>query len=260
MKLAYLFKELERFSIDNSPAILTAIGVVGTLSTAYLTGKASYKANELMEDEAERRMIAGMEDEPWPTKEKVELVWKLYLPAAGSMVITLSAIIGANRISSRRAAGLAAAYSLSERAFSEYKEKVVEKVGEKKEQSYRDEVARDRLEKNPVNDNTVLITDNGEVLCYDHFTGRYFKSSMEALKSAENEVNSLILNQGYASVSDLYDILGLPVTSFSDEVGWNTDRMLKMVYSTVLSPDGRPCISIDFDLHPHRKYSHFAGE
>lgn len=250
MALMRYIKNLEKFTIDNSPAILTGIGVAGTVTTAFLVGKATFKAADILN---ERQIKPDL-------RESVELVWTCYIPPAVTGSLTIAAIVGANHISSRRAAGLAAAYSISEKAFVEYREKVVEKFGEKKEQMVRDEIAQDRVDRFPPNDNTVVIVDDQGVLCYDHFSGRYFKSSMEALRSAENEINHMILQDGYASVSDLYYILGLPVTSFSEEVGWNTDRMLKMVYSTTMSPDNRPCISIDFDLHPNRKYSHFAGE
>lgn len=251
MSFAIFLKRLEKLTIDNSPAILTALGVTGTLTTAYLTGKATLRAADLIEHELPRNH---------EFKDEVKLVWKIYIPPATSAAFTIGAIIGANRISNRRAAAIATAYSISERAFSEYKEKVIEKVGEKKERAFRDELAQDRVDANPPTDNTVIITDNGDVLCYDQFTGRYFKSSMEALKRAENEINHQIIHDGYASVSDLYYILGLPITAFSDEVGWNQDRMLEIVYSTTLSPDNKPCIAIDFDLHPTRKFSHFAGE
>lgn len=251
MSFAIFLKRLEKLTIDNSPAILTALGVTGTLTTAYLTGKATLRAADLIEHELPRNH---------EFKDEVKLVWKIYIPPATSAAFTICAIIGANRISNRRAAAIATAYSISERAFSEYKEKVIEKVGEKKERAFRDELAQDRVDANPPTDNTVIITDNGDVLCYDQFTGRYFKSSMEALKRAENEINHQIIHDGYASVSDLYYILGLPITAFSDEVGWNQDRMLEIVYSTTLSPDNKPCIAIDFDLHPTRKFSHFAGE
>jgi len=257
MDIGRFLKRAEKLTIDNSPALLTAFGIVGTLSTAYLTGKATIKAVRLHDEELSRTR----ETEPLPEfKDVVKLVWKFYIPPAITGVFTIVSIVGANHINSRRATAMAAAYSISERVFSEYKEKVVEKLGEKKEQTIRDEVAQDRVLKNPVNDNTVIITDKGEVLCYDHFTGRYFKSSMESLKQAENDINYQILHDGYASVSDLYYQLGLPATSFSEEVGWNQDRLLKLIFSTVMSEDGRPCISIDFDLHPNRKYAHFAGE
>lgn len=259
LNLAQTLRRLEKLTIDNSPEILTAIGVTGTVATAYLTGKASIKAVVLVRAEQERidRQTQGYVLE---RKDFIKLSWKLYIPAVTTGAFTIAAIIGANHVNTRRATAMAAAYSITERAFSEYKDKVVEKIGEQKERSYRDEIAQDRVTRDPVSERTVVITDGGDVLCYEHFTGRYFKSSMEALKKAQNDINYQILNQGYASVGDLFDLIGLAPTSYSEEVGWNTDRMLDMVFSTTMSDDGRPCIAIDFDLSPNRKYSHFAGE
>jgi hypothetical protein len=258
MNLVHILKRAEKLAVDNSPAILTAFGIAGVVSTAVLAGKASIKAFMLYEDNL--TFAEAHQETPPETKDVIRLVWKLYIPAASSGLLTIAAIVGSNHVSTRRATAMAAVYSISEKAFVEYKDKVVERLGEKKEQSFRDEIAQDRVKNNPVNENTVIITDGGEVLCYDHFTGRYFKSSMEAIKKAQNDINYQILHDGYASVSDLFDILGLPVTSYSEEVGWNQDRMLDIAFSTVLSEDNRPCISIDFDLSPNRKFSHFADE
>lgn len=260
MSFVSLLKRVEKVTIDNSPAILTAFGIVGTIATAYLTGKATFKAAEIIEKEHWDRNRHTDHFVPMDMKERTKVVWKLYIPPAVSAAFTVTAIFGANHISSRRATAMATAFSISERAFSEYKEKVIEKIGEKKERDYRDEIAQDRVNKNPPDDRQVIITGDGDVLCYDHFTGRYFTSNMEALRKAENEINHLILSQGYASVSDFYHEIGLPPTAFSEEVGWNTNKLLELVFSTTMSPDGRPCIAIDFDLHPNRKYAHFAGE
>lgn len=263
MDLARLLKRFEKFTIDNSPSILAAFGATGTLTTAYLTGKATLRAAEVVKREQERINPSHRDDYDelvMTNQDVVKLVWKLYIPAAASATVTIAAIIGSSQISNRRATAMAAAFSALDQGFSEYKEKIVEKIGETKERAYRDEIAQDRVTKNPPNENVVIITDDGDVLCYDHFTGRYFKSSMEKLKQAENEINHTILHQDYASVSDFYDLIGLPATSYSEEVGWNHDRLLELVFSTVMSTDNRPCIAIDFDVLPYRKYSHFAGE
>lgn len=252
MNMTGFARRFEKTVIDNSPTILTAVGVVGTVTTALLTGRATAKALLLVMDE-EREQDRALQD-----KEIIQLVWKEYIPPVTIGTFTIVSIIGANHISGRRATAVAAAYSLSERAFAEYKEKVIERVGKKKERSFRDEIAQDRVNNDPPKDGQVIITGNGDVLCYDHFTGRYFQSSMEALRKAENDINFMILHDGYACVSDFYDLLELPATSFSEEVGWNYNRKFQLVYSTVMSPDNRPCIAIDFDLHPNRKYAHFA--
>lgn len=254
MDFVRVLKRIEKLTIDNSPAILTALGVTGTLTTAYLTGKASIKATLLLQEIHEEQPNVALEP-----KDVVKQTWRLYIPPATSAALTIAAIVCANRVSTRRATAMAAAYSISEKAFSEYKDKVVERIGDKKEQAIRDDVAQDRMSRDPVDNKTVIITAHGDVLCYDKFTGRYFKSSMEALRQAENEMNHIILHQGYASLSDFYHEVGLPSTSISEELGWNTDQLLHLQFSTVMSDDGRPCIALDFDLHPTRNFDKFGG-
>jgi len=257
MTLITVAKRVERLVSDNSPIILTAIGVSGTLVTAFLTGKASIKAFDILNEEFSHleKILSDEEFEKiYTLRYQFNHVWKLYIPAAGMAAITISAIIGANRVGTRRAAALASVYSLSEKAFAEYKDKVVEKMGANKELALRDELAQDRVSRNPASEREVIITGNGEVLCYEAFTGRYFNSSMETLKKAQNDTNYQVLNSMYASLSDFYSKISLPTTSYSDEVGWNSDKMLELHFSTTLSEDGRPCISVGFLVAPVRDF------
>lgn len=247
-----LLKQIGKLVIDNSPAILTAIGVTGTIATTILTGKAAYTAAELIYYDEQTN---GFSDEPIERfKERFKLTWKLYVPAIISGTMTIACVVGANRIGNRRAAAIAAAYSLTDKAFSEYREKVVEKLGENKERAVRDGLAQDRVTNNPVIDHEVVITGNGDVLCYEAYTGRYFNSNMEALRKAQNNINFNILNDGYVSLTDFYTEVGLPRTSASDEVGWKNDSMLELKFSTTLSEDSRPCISIEYRVEPIRNY------
>jgi hypothetical protein len=257
MDVSKLLKQAEKFTTDNSPAILTGIGIAGVVGTAYLTGKATVRAVDIIDRERSIQFrTTGIQ--PWSRKEVVLLVWKFYIPPVTVGALTIASIYGANHVGTRRATAMAAAYSISEKAFSEYKEKVVDKLGEKQEQVVRDELAQERVERNPSDDATVIITDGGEVLCYEQFTGRYFKSSMETIKQAVNEINYNILHQGYASLTDFYHEVGIPRTGLSDELGWNTDQLLEIDYSTVLSTDGRPCVAIDFNTQPYRRFDTFG--
>lgn len=253
MAFSDIVNRIGKFTADNSPVILTAIGVTGTLTTAYLTGKASFKAAELITAE-QKRLDLEVKSHPLEIKEKVELVWRLYIPAAGTGLLTVACIIGANRIGTRRAAALATAYTISEKAFGEYRAKVVEKIGENKERAVRDEVAQDRVTNNPVTNREVIITSGGDVLCLDTYSGRYFKSDMETLKKAQNDVNYRVINYSYASLTDFYELIGLPRTKISDELGWRPEKMLELDISTALSDDGRPCLHIGFASEPIRNY------
>lgn len=249
-----LLKRSEKFAADNSPAILTALGVTGSLTTAYLSGKASFRAAELIRAKEGLYDVNNFDSKRLETKERVQLVWKLYIPAAGSAVLTTAAIITANRIGSRRAAAMAVAYSMSEKAWNEYKDKVVEKIGESKERSVRDELAQDRVNANPVGVNQVIITGGGDVLCYDCYTGRYFTSDMETLKKAQNDLNYQVLNNYYASLTDFYSLIGLSRTTTSDDIGWNSDKLLELTFSTTMSDDDRPCLAMTFSVEPIRDF------
>jgi hypothetical protein len=238
----------EKFAIDNSPVILTVIGVAGTVSTAVLTGKASFKAAHLITDEEEISSIGSLD-----LRERLLLVWPLYVPPVATGGLTITAIIMSHKISTGRTAALAAAYTISEKAFEEYRVKVIEKLGEKKEQVVQAEVAQDKVNQNPIGKREVIVS-SGEVLCYDEFTGRYFNSTVERIRAAQNNVNSKVLNDNYCSLSEFYSMVGLATTSMSEEVGWNVDRLMEIRFSTVLSDDNRPCISIDFNKQPIRDY------
>ena len=257
MNLTVLGRTAQKLAVDNSPQILTAVGVVGVVSTALLTGKAAYRAGQLIADSA---------PEPYALdpREKFELTWKLFIPAAGSGLLTISAIVAGSHISASRAAGLAAAFTISERAFDEYRDKIVQKMGPKKEQEARDEIAQERVQRN--NDSflqlartqlDLIVVSGTDVICYDMYSDRYFTGSMEALKQAQNNLNHRMLSDGYASLSDFYELIGLPPTQFSDQIGWVSDELLELSFSTVLSPEQRPCLAVSFRAEPNRRFDRF---
>jgi|SRR5580765_3666619 len=250
-KMKYLVNE-------NSTTILTAMGVVGTVTTAVLTGKASFKAAEVIEEATVIANTGGPDQTKDPvyltTKEKVKAVWPLYLPAVTSGLVTIASIVVAHRVDAKKIAALTMSSAVTERAFQEYKDKITQKLGEKKAEEVRDEIAQDRVNKNPVEGSQVIMTGAGDVLCYDNLTGRYFTSSMEKLRGAENDINHQLLHRSHASLSEFFEIVGLGATTFTDSVGWCMDLPLNVQYSTTMSTDGRPCIAIDFDPMPKTGY------
>lgn len=243
-----MLKTLEKYVVDNSPAILTGVATVGVLSTAFLTGRASFQAAEKLRQE-EREWGTPLES----NKEKVKLVWKLYIPAAVTGAMTVTCIIGANRIGARRAAALATTITIIERGFEEYREKVVENLGAKKEEKIRADVVQDRVNREEEKRATVIVGD-GNVLCRDDFSGQYFESTVEKIRKAENDINKRILNNSYASLSDFYDLLGIERTGVSDELGWTLERQLDIRFDSALTKDNKPVLSVEFRVAPVRKY------
>lgn len=258
MKLHQLIKHGELLVQKNSPAILTAVGVAGTLTTAYLTGKASFKAAELIYNEETRVQktegtIVTLKD--LSTREKAALTWKLYIPAATSATITCSAIVFAHRINTKRLAGALAALSVSERAYSEYKDKVVETLGKGKDEKIRDAVAQDRMKNDPSENKTIYFSGNGDHLIYEQYMGHYTRGTAEDLKRICNEMNATLLNSDYVSLSDWYNQLGIPATSATDTLGWRSDKgLIEIDITTTLSDKEEPCLAFDFRPAPRSGY------
>lgn len=237
---------------EHSPEILTGIGITGLLSTTVLAVKATPKALQLIDEKKEE-----MNTDELTNTEVVKTCWKCYIPAAVTASVSVACLIGANSVNSKRNAVLATAYKLSESAFSEYKEKVIETIGEKKEEEVRDKIAKGRIEKNPVESNEVIITGKGDVLCYDIVSGRYFKSDVDKIRKAENTLNKKLMNDMYCSLNEFYDLIGLPFTQMGFELGWNVnDSLVEIEFSTQLSEDDTPCVVIQYSVLPKCDYQH----
>jgi hypothetical protein len=236
----------------NSPAILTGLGVAGVLSTVALAIKGtSIAALVIYEEEALRSKEETLTDKELTPKEKVELVWKLYIPTAASSVFTIAAIIGSNHISTRRNAALLSLYSIADQALKEYQDKVVETIGQKKEEKIRDEIAKDKLDNNPVEGRTVILTGKGNCLFYDTLSGRYFRSDLETVRRVQNDFNELLFNDMFLPLNDLYDMLGLEDTEMGRSSGWDVQNgKLDIQFSAKIATDGEPCIVLSYSIEP----------
>ena len=233
MKLA---NSIARMIKRNSTTILSSSAILGVGTTAYLTGRTTVS------------IMSQYDDSEWhdvPKKKVIQKFWKFYIPAVASGVVTSACIVGVAKVGNKRAMAAQAAFVLTERAYSEYRDKVIEEFGEKKDEKIRAAIAEDRVRKNPPSQEVVIVPA-GSVLCCELYTGRYFQSDMETLRKAQNDLNSRLINQDSASLEEFYYMIGLQPTSFSSDVGWNSDKMMALEFSSVLTEDGRPCLAFTY--------------
>jgi Family of unknown function (DUF6353) len=246
------FAKFAKFLIqENSTTVLTGVGVVGVVATAVLTGRSSFKAATIIRETEELRN-AHDEIEPLNGVDVVRLVWKVYIPPVLVGAGTIASVIAANRLASRKIAALVVASGISERALKEYKERVVEKFGEGEDRKIHEEIAQNRIDHDVINKEVIIV--GGEVLCYDMLTGRYFQSSHEAIMRAENLINRELVNFCAASMSEFFDELGVPATTFTDTHGWDVNNHVEVQITATKTPDNRPCLAIDF--HPAPVYDY----
>lgn len=237
----------------NSPTLLTGLSVAGLITTVAMAVKATPKAIQIL-DEASYNDLTFKHREI-PTKEEIALIWKCYVPTMAMGIVTIACIISANSINLRRNAALMSVYSLSEAALKEYQVKVVETIGQNKAKQIKDEIIKDKITKNPVDDNEVINTGKGETLCYEALSGRYFKSDIECIRKAINNLNRSMMSEMLITLNEVYYALDLRATKLGEIIGWNVDDgLLDPYFSSQLTEDGTPCLVIDFSEEPRYLY------
>lgn len=257
MQFSQMFKNAGVLMKHNSPAILTGVAAVGTLTTAILAAKAGYKAADLIREYEQSRDDHINGRYQTTAKEKLQIAWPLFMPAIGVGAITLSCVVSANHVHGKRAAALAGAYSLSEKAFTEYRDKVVEQIGSTKETKVRDAVAQDQTSQDGNKITEIVIEEGKDWVCYETLSGRYFTTTVEKINQARNHFNKKLLDQMYGSLNDFWDELGLESTTMGDELGWTQDHLMEVHITTTLAKDGSPCLSLGYVRSPEPNYWKF---
>lgn len=245
--LANFFKSAQVWTTKHSPEILTGIGIAGMVTTTVLAVKATPKALELI---GLRKF--ELETEKLTPIETVKVAWKPYIPAAVTGIASVACLIGASSVSARRNAALATAYQLSTTALAEYKDQVIETVGEKKEEAIREKVSQKQLDKTPVTSSEVIMTGNGTSLCLDPLSKRYFESNIEVVRQAEITLNKQMQQSicGSVSLNEFYDEIGLDRIDIGDDLGWNTNHLIDLDDRPGKSSDGKLCWVIGHNNAP----------
>lgn len=244
MNLKHLTKDVGRVIAENSPQILTAIGVVGVAATTYLTGQATWRAAEVLEE----KHRAGLPNiKHMPVKDMAKDTWKLYVPAAATGVMTVVCIVAANRVQARRMAALAAAYGILSGDFDEFRDKAAEKLGLKKTDEIDSALVKGKMGKNPP---PVTPLDGSKSWFCDFSTMGYFPSTQETIKAGQNEINYRINNGDSPSLNDFYGTIGRPTTHVGDQLGWNKEHQVELTFTPILMDEGGAATAFTFVKQP----------
>lgn len=259
LKMPQFVKTTQKTMSKHSPEILTAVGIVGMVTTVVLAVKATPKALK----EIDEKKIEEQKEKLDPV-ETVKVAWEPYIPAAITGVVSIGCLIGANSVNAKRNAALATAAQLSATALSEYKEKVSETVDEETKKIINEKVAQEKLKKNPVPEekeikmkDQEIILENGHYLCYDAGGNCYFRSDENSIRSAINRLNARMNGgEAYVALNDLYAELGVRGTDVGDLLGWNVYRhgIIEPEFSTELASNGEPCLVVNYTVSPDYDY------
>lgn len=232
---------------ENSPVILTSLAVAGAATTAYLSSRAGYVAGDRLWKEVQHRVDNDPDFDGLTGKEKFELCWRLYIPAALALASTIGFTIGSHAVSTRRNAALMSAVTLGEAALREYRDKVEEVVTRTKRDEIHTGIAQDKLD--TLDSKEIYMVTDGEILLFDTLTARIFKGTQVGIKEAEVEMTRRILNSDYISQNEWYDAIGLPRTEMGDDHGWNHQTPLEVNFVALIK-DNKPVMGIGYRFLP----------
>ena len=209
------------FIDKHRPEILTGVGIGGMIGTVVLAVRSTPKALVLLEEKRRAENV-----EKLSAAQTVKTAWKCYIPAAVTGALSTTCLIGGSALSYRRTAALATACTISENALKTYQQK------------------------NPVREGEVTATGYGDTLFYDTMSGRYFRSDIDAIKRAVNELNRRMIGDMYVSLNDFYDEVGLTHNDVGDILGWNVNRgFIEVHFSAQIAEDEKtPCIVLNHDV------------
>lgn len=201
-----------RINIRKSgPLIATGLACAGVIVTALLAAK---KAPEIQTAVEEARVERRGALKPLEiVKAVAPSAWPVCAVAAG----TIACIVGIQAINQKQQASLMAMYGVAAKSLKKYDSKIKELFGEDAPMKVKTAIAQDTADEthipNPIGD---------ACLFYDMISGRYFTSTMLAVRDAEYHFNrNFILRGGQAVLNELYDFLGLDHIEGGDIAGWD---------------------------------------
>lgn len=235
------------FMMANRPELLAGGALIGLGATVYFTGKAAIDLAQYRK-EYDAFVQSGVIPEK---KTIIKDTAKIILPAAGSTLFTGACIVGSSVIAHRQYGVLMAAYLMSRDKMKEFESKAVALLGDGKTKEIRDEIAQERVKRmGAISSDLIVETGSGNTVCLDTMSGRLFKSDIAKIREAVNDLNEQIISDWSASLNDFYSLLGLDGIKLGYNLGWNTNNLLRVSFSSALSDRGEPILVLDYDVSP----------
>ena len=248
----------------HSPEILVVTGVIGTVASAVMACKATTKVNFILEETKEKvdvihasaengEVQAYLEDgevgmipyDAEDAQKDLAIVYtqtglqlaKLYAPAVMLGAASITSILVGHNILHKRNLALAAAYTVADTGWKEYRGRVVERFGEKLDKELLYNIKAKEIEETIVDENgeektvktTVDVMDPAAAtrspytFCFDETCmgwERDAEYNKFFLLQQQDHANELLQARGHLFLNEVLDMLGMPRCRAGQTVGW----------------------------------------
>lgn len=273
MNFKQSFNMLKLSTKKHSPEILLISGIVGGISAAVLACKATTKVKTIMDEKNENMELIHhaakqlenggvlqtesgitytVEDVKKDTtmiytKMSLDLV-KLYAPSVILGALSITSILVSNNILKKRNLALSAAYAALDKGFKEYRNRVIERFGEKvdrqirynlKEETVEEEIIDENGEKKKVKKTIEVPVNDGYSMyakVFDELNPNYRKDpgyNMYFITKVEKFLNQKLVAEGHIFLNEVYKELGFEPTRAGQVMGWVYDPDNKDVDSYI---------------------------
>lgn len=271
----------------HSPEILVGLGIVGTVASTVMACKATLKVNEIT-DEAKENIDkihvalekgyteAGQEYTEEDSKKDLTITYvqtavkltKNYAPAIVLGSLSVASIISGHNMLRKRYIATAAAYTLVDKSFKDYRNRVVERFGKELDQELRynikakevEEIEVDEKGKEKVVKKTQYVVEPDDISDYAKFFcegchgwSKDPEFNLMFLRRQQAYANEMLRTRGHLFLNEVYDLLNIDRTQAGNVVGWIYDEK---------NPEHRGDNFVDFgiyDMDDERKRAFVNG-
>lgn len=234
-----------------APEICTGIGIVSGVASTVFACKATLKVDQVIskyENDLDRiKDLEEVEIDGYSSKDAMrdrtiakiqtgkELV-KLYSPAIGLGALSITSVLGGYGILKKRNVAIAAAYSLVQGKFNNYRKNVISELGELKDKQFLHGLSSETVVVKEVDEDgkshkkkveTLVINDGSYISPYAKFfddaSDKWVNdpsANLAFLNMTQNFFNDKLRMDGHVFLNEVYDALHIPRTPEGAVCGW----------------------------------------
>lgn len=261
-KLTRTYGKVKLWGIKRSPEILLAAGIGTGVAALVFAVKETLKAEEIIDEHIEKmealKKIEESEDRRITDEETGEVIVmddkliaktkavryvrtgakfaKLYAPTIIFAGLSLTCILTSHGIMRKRNLALAASLSLVQKAFDEYRGRVVRDLGPTMDEHFLYDTVEQITEKEVTDDNgkTKKVKEKVQVPTKTSVYARFFDEANDNFEKDGSAnyrfvrgqmiyLQKKLIANGYLFLNDVYKALGFPITVAGQSAGWIYD-------------------------------------
>lgn len=229
----------------HSPTLLFAVGVAGVVTTVVLASRATLKMEEVLAEAEKNKVEIGdalaLETDEYNENDATQdhavnrvqtavKIVRLYAPAVAVGVVSVACLTGSHYILTKRNIALTAAYAGVDKAFKEYRSRVIDELGQEKDDEFRygtvEKQVTVQTDDGPKTKTIRVADKKGDIytFLFAEETSKNWQRQASYnsmfLNSQQNYMNDLLTARGHVFLNEVLDALGLERTKAGAITGW----------------------------------------